>query len=426
MSKVVLKVNNLSKRYRIGVINTGTLAHDLNRFYQRSFKGVDPYQEIGSSGQLSLKKDFFWPLRSLDFNVKQGEILGIIGKNGAGKSTLLKIISRITSPTEGSVEYFGRVGALLEVGTGFHPELTGRENIFLNGAILGMKKNEIKAVLDEIIDFSGVENYLDTPVKRYSSGMKVRLGFSVAAHLNTDILIIDEVLAVGDASFQKRCLQKISSLTSGVGKTVLFVSHNMGAISKLCSRALLLNEGRVQFLGDVEQAKELYLENSLSSIRSRSSDKLNLRNELHDFEICSVRYESDGLENVAQTGKPLVFTIKYKAGRKIKSPNFVVNIKDKYGAKLIQLNTFPISGYKIEEINGEGIAKLVIKKLMLTSGCYLVDIGLAQARTDWIIKSEDHMEIFVKEYDYYDSGFPLTDKRGVTVVDHEWYVGPND
>lgn len=251
MANTVIKVENLSKQYRLGNVGTGSLVHDLNRTWYRVRGKEDPYLKIGEVNDRSVKgnSEYVWALRDINFEVKQGEVLGIIGRNGAGKSTLLKILSRTTSPTTGSIKIKGRVASLLEVGTGFHPELTGRENIFLNGTILGMTKKEIKSKFDEIVDFSGVERYIDTPVKRYSSGMYVRLAFGVAAHLEPEILIVDEVLAVGDIEFQKKALGKMKDISQGHGRTVLFVSHNMGTILQLCQQTILLKNGIIEDLG---------------------------------------------------------------------------------------------------------------------------------------------------------------------------------
>jgi ABC-type polysaccharide/polyol phosphate transport system ATPase subunit len=241
----VIKVENLSKQYRLGNVGSGSLKDDLTRWWNGMRGKEDPLLQIGDTNDRSQKadSDYVWALKDINFEVQQGDVLGIIGRNGAGKSTLLKILSKTTAPTTGNVKVKGRIASLLEVGTGFHPELTGRENIYLNGAILGMRKHEITRKLDEIIDFAGVERYIDTPVKRYSSGMYVRLAFGVAAHLESEILIIDEVLAVGDAEFQKKCLGKMSDVSKGEGRTVLFVSHNMQAVQKLCNRAINLNKG---------------------------------------------------------------------------------------------------------------------------------------------------------------------------------------
>jgi lipopolysaccharide transport system ATP-binding protein len=267
MPDTVIKVESLSKQYRLGTVGTGTLSHDLNRWWCKLRGKPDPYLEVTQANDRTQKgdSDYVWALRDINFEVKQGEALGIIGANGAGKSTLLKILSRVTAPTTGEVRAKGRIASLLEVGTGFHPELTGRENIFLNGAILGMTKAEVHGKLDEIVDFSGCEGYLDTPVKRYSSGMIVRLGFAVAAHLEPEILIVDEVLAVGDAEFQRRCLGKMKDVT-GEGRTVLFVSHNMAAIQSLCSGALWLDRGSAVATGTAKEMVDCYLRNDAQDL----------------------------------------------------------------------------------------------------------------------------------------------------------------
>jgi lipopolysaccharide transport system ATP-binding protein len=266
MSNTILKIENLSKQYRLGTVGTGTISHDLNRWWHTIRGKEDPYLKIGDTNDRATKgtTDYVWALKDINFEVQKGEVLGIIGKNGAGKSTLLKILSKVTGPTTGSIKSKGRIASLLEVGTGFHPELTGRENIYLNGAILGMTKAEINAKLDEIVAFSGCERYIDTPVKRYSSGMTVRLAFSVAAHLEPDILVVDEVLAVGDAEFQKKAIGKMQDISKGEGRTVLFVSHNMGSILQLCTKGLLLKNGNVTFKGNVEDVVSKYLKNNQS------------------------------------------------------------------------------------------------------------------------------------------------------------------
>ncbi|MCW3102628.1 MAG: transporter ATP-binding protein [Bacteroidetes bacterium] len=260
MPVTVIKVENLGKQYRLGQIGTGTLSHDLNRTWHKIRGKEDPYLKIGVVNDRTQKggSNIVWALQDINFQVNQGEVLGIIGKNGAGKSTLLKVLSQITSPTVGSVKVKGRIAALLEVGTGFHPELTGRENIFLNGAILGMTKSEIRSKFDEIVEFSGVDKYIDTPVKRYSSGMMVRLGFAVAAHLEPEILIVDEVLAVGDLEFQKKCLGKMKDV-SEQGRTVLFVSHNMNAMQQLCTKGILISNGQLAMEGPIDKVVNHYI-----------------------------------------------------------------------------------------------------------------------------------------------------------------------
>ena len=260
MEEVILKIENLSKQYRLGTVGTGTISHDFNRWWAKIRGKEDPYLKIGETNDRTSKgeSEYVWALKDINFEVNRGEVLGIIGKNGAGKSTLLKILSKVTGPSTGSIKSRGRIASLLEVGTGFHPEMTGKENVFLNGAILGMTKKEIASKLDEIIEFSGCERYIDTPVKRYSSGMKVRLAFAVAAFLEPDILVVDEVLAVGDAEFQKKAIGKMQDISSGEGRTVLFVSHNMAAVQNLCSRAVVLDNGQVAFKGEVQTSLDFY------------------------------------------------------------------------------------------------------------------------------------------------------------------------
>ncbi len=260
MTETVIKIENLSKQYRLGQIGTGTISHDLNKWWYKIRGKEDPYLKIGETNERDKKSDskYVWALRDINFNVGKGESLGIIGNNGAGKSTLLKILSRVTGPTTGSFKVKGRIASLLEVGTGFHPELTGRENIYMNGAILGMTKHEIKNKFDEIVAFSGIERYIDTPAKRYSSGMYVRLAFAVAAHLDSEILIADEVLAVGDVEFQKKCLGKMKDVTT-IGKTVIFVSHSMPAVRSLCSNAILMQNGTVKLSGPTDMVITKYM-----------------------------------------------------------------------------------------------------------------------------------------------------------------------
>lgn len=259
----VIQVENISKAYQIGEFTTGTLSQDIERWWLRMRGKEDKFLKIGEVNDRAVKgeSNIVWSLKDVNFEIKQGRAVGIIGRNGAGKSTLLKILSRVTTPTTGSVKVKGRIASLLEVGTGFHPELTGRENIYLNGAILGMRKQEIKRKFDEIVDFSGVERYIDTPVKRYSSGMYVRLAFAVAAHLESEILIVDEVLAVGDAEFQKKCLGKMGDVSKGEGRTILFVSHNMAAVKNLCDNVIILNQGEIIFNGNIIQGVKNYLDN---------------------------------------------------------------------------------------------------------------------------------------------------------------------
>lgn len=270
-----IEFDNIGKQYRLGLVSTGTIAHDLNRWWTMNIlRKEDPYLKIGETNDRSHKghSDYVWALKDINFSVEEGDVVGIIGKNGAGKSTLLKLLSRVTTPTTGIIRSRGRIASLLEVGTGFHPEMTGRENIYLNGAILGMTKAEITRKLDEIVDFSGCERYIDTPVKRYSSGMTVRLGFAIAAHLDPEILVVDEVLAVGDAEFQKKAIGKMQDVSKGQGRTVLFVSHNMASVKALCTKGILLKEGMLYYQGNIFNTIDKYLNEQIQITDSNLLD----------------------------------------------------------------------------------------------------------------------------------------------------------
>ena len=266
-----IEFDNVGKQYRLGLVSTGTLSHDLNRWWTMNvLRKDDPYLKIGETNDRAHRGDseYVWALKDINFSVEQGDVVGIIGKNGAGKSTLLKLLSRVTAPTTGQIRYRGRIASLLEVGTGFHPEMTGRENIYMNGAIMGMTKQEITRKLDEIVDFSGCERYIDTPVKRYSSGMTVRLGFAIAAHLEPEILVVDEVLAVGDAEFQKKAIGKMGEVSSQGGRTVLFVSHNMNSIRRLCRNCIVLKNGELNHIGTADECVDYYQETNVENLQA--------------------------------------------------------------------------------------------------------------------------------------------------------------
>ncbi|GGG99563.1 hypothetical protein GCM10011416_17400 [Polaribacter pacificus] len=312
-NEVILKVENVSKQYRLGMIGTGTISHDLNRFFARIRGKEDPYLKIGETNSRSTKgtSEYVWALKDINFEVNRGEILGIIGKNGAGKSTLLKILSKVTAPTTGIIKSKGRIASLLEVGTGFHPEMTGKENVYLNGAILGMTKKEITAKFDEIVAFSGCERYIDTPVKRYSSGMKVRLAFAVAAFLEPDILVVDEVLAVGDAEFQKKAIGKMQDISNTDGRTVLFVSHDMSAISSLCPKCILLNDGQIHSIGKTSEIINLYFNGK--NIISSGFDLI--INSISDYEV--------------------VFQTLLKSDLQVQSGRFFIKLIDYNGTELM-------------------------------------------------------------------------------------------
>ena len=377
VNNIAISVESLTKQYDLGVIGTGTLSRDLNRWWARVRKQPDPYTRIGQKDQFEEIGGSILALDDISFTVNQGEALGIIGKNGAGKSTLLKILSRVTAPTSGVVKVKGRIGSLLEVGTGFHPELTGRENVYLNGAILGMRKEEVTRKFDEIVDFSGVEKFIDTPVKRYSSGMYVRLAFAVAAHLDPEILIVDEVLAVGDAEFQKKCLGKMGDV-AGEGRTVLFVSHNMGSILQLCKSGILLSNGKLDYLGEVSSCINSYLRASVSSTKIINQGIL----KTDDINIHSVNVnnqDSRELELLPST-KSLLLNI---IGETRKNMNLSLE------AKLFDSNGSPLAyfcpanfdeHYDINKDKYLGIFELKgeINLPTLTKGDYYLDIYLTE------------------------------------------------
>lgn len=305
---IVIKVENISKQYRLGEVGTGSIKDDFKRWRYRLMGKDDPFLKIGDVNDRTQKStsDYVWALKDINFEVNRGDVLGIVGRNGAGKSTLLKILSRTTGPTTGSLKMKGRIASLLEVGTGFHPELSGRENIFLNGAIMGLRKYEIKNKLDEIVDFSGVERYIDTPVKRYSSGMYVRLAFAVAAHLEPEILIVDEVLAVGDAEFQKKCMGKIKDV-GGEGRTVIFVSHNMAAVKTLCTNAMLLEQGTVSMFDKTDKVIGRYL---MGESGIRNIKKLDIKKEAFEILEISLNNQGEDADNELEEKKVICLNLK--------------------------------------------------------------------------------------------------------------------
>lgn len=379
MKDVVIKVENLSKQYRLGTVGTGTISHDLNRWWSKIRGKGDPTLKLGEINDRSQKgeSEYSWALKDINLEVKRGEILGIIGRNGAGKSTLLKILSRVTAPTTGEVKIQGRLASLLEVGTGFHPELTGRENIFLNGAIMGMTKEEIKSKLEEIVDFSGCERYLDTPVKRYSSGMTVRLGFAVAAHLEPEILIVDEVLAVGDAEFQKKCIGKMKDV-AGQGRTVLFVSHNMQAIKRLCDKCVYLKNGSVVQTGDTEEIISSYL----SSCQNIMQNKSQLENQLSAlapdsvFKLMDISLTQNGnavFENI-ENGSDLILKVEYEVFKETSGLRIYFDLVDSYDGLLFRsFNDEANDGDQITE-SGVYSTSMVLPKNLLAPSNYVLKI----------------------------------------------------
>ncbi len=429
MSDIVIKIENLSKLYRLGEVGTGTLSHDLNRWWQTKIMGrEDPYTKVGHINdrtQKAEKGEHVWALKDINLEVKQGEVLGIIGKNGAGKSTLLKLLSRVTSPTTGTIKIKGRLASLLEVGTGFHPEMTGRENIYMNGTIMGMRKREIDKKLDEIVDFAGVAKYLDTPTKRYSSGMTVRLGFAIAAFLEPEILVVDEVLAVGDAEFQKKAIGKMQDVSKGEGRTVLFVSHNMGSVRKLCTNGIIIETGRLKFNGTVVGAISKYILGNRSSISSSSWYTVNnkvLENcKSSVLDLVSIKLENKSRpEFPIASGDDLKISIFFNPKQKVGSPAFVVKFFDKYGTELMRFSNLPISGYEITNFLGSNCIDLTILKLPLVKGVFSIDIGFVHESVTWFLNGESIVQLYVEGYDVYDSGLILDDSRGLIWAKHKW------
>ena len=369
---IILKATNISKQYRLGLVGTGTLSHDLNRWWARIRGKEDPYLRVGDSNNRATKgnSEYVWALKDINFEVKKGEVLGIIGKNGAGKSTLLKILSKVTGPSVGEIKTKGRIASLLEVGTGFHPELTGKENIYLNGAILGMTKKEISSKIEEIVDFSGCQRFIDTPVKRYSSGMTVRLAFAVAAHLEPEILVIDEVLAVGDAEFQKKAIGKMQDISKGEGRTVLFVSHNMAAIKSLCTRAVVLKYGKVVFKGSTNDSVEYYLKND-------TNNSLNYRVSKNDYKkihIKSVEIIANGdNKGIQEFNKDFKLEIEVYTPNKIESPAVSYQILNRDNIPVVHEL---ILNDEHEFCQQKGAYKLIsiIKNIKLYQGNYKLNV----------------------------------------------------
>ena len=368
-----IKVENLSKAYQLGQFNTGTLTHDLNRWWALLRGKEDPYLRIGESNDRSIKgtSDIVWSLKDINFQVNQGDTVGIIGKNGAGKSTLLKLLSQVTGPTTGSIKVRGRIASLLEVGTGFHPELTGRENIFLNGAILGMRKKEILRKFDEIVDFSGIERYIDTPVKRYSSGMYVRLAFAVAAHLESEILIVDEVLAVGDAEFQKKCLGKMSDVSSAEGRTVLFVSHNMLAAKQLCKKGIFLEHGKVKMTGKMEDVVDNYM-----YYRSSNTSFIPFRIPEIDILIRNIVINRED-NGVVFPFKPFKVEIELDADRDLDKIGIQIMLSsDNASAMLFSSNSKTTNSIDFAIKKGINVVTCNVESFDLCSGRYMLGFGV--------------------------------------------------
>lgn len=380
MKNLSIKAENISKQYRLGEVGTGTLSHDLNRFWNKFRGKEDPYLKIGETNDRASKgiSDYVWSLKNINFEIEQGDVVGIIGRNGAGKSTLLKLMSKVTKPTTGEFKINGRIASLLEVGTGFNPEMTGRENVYLNGAILGMRRHEIRRKFDEIVDFSGVERYIDTPVKRYSSGMYVRLAFAVAAHLESEILIVDEVLAVGDAEFQKKCLGKMGDVSKAEGRTILFVSHNMAAVKTLCNNGIVLETGNLIYEGDIESAVDFYLKgDSEASISHRKFKNSEMGLDIFLIQELGVKAKKLAIHDPISENDDVEIFIRYH-NKNQNGKRLDINLRFKSDDGVYIFNSS--SGFFKEQIIeiGKHLVSMTIPAHFFSFGAYYMDVMLVE------------------------------------------------
>ena len=420
MSKVAIRAENISKQYRLGEIGTGTISHDLNRWWYKVRGKEDPFLKIGESNDRSQKgeSDYVWSLKDINFTIHQGDAVGIIGRNGAGKSTLLKLLSKVTKPTTGQFKVNGRIASLLEVGTGFHPEMTGRENIYLNGAILGMRRSEITRKFDEIIDFAGIERYVDTPVKRYSSGMYVRLAFAVAAHLESEILIVDEVLAVGDAEFQKKCLGKMNDISKGEGRTVLFVSHNMSAIRKLCNKSILLENGFKTFEGDSDLVIDNYLR---KNIKKQNSFNPIFIKEI-DIVVTKISI-NDHVGGKVFPFKPLQIEIEIDAGKSLDNIGIQVTLShDHTEGQVFSTNTKQTKGIDVKIKKGKNYITCLIDEFNLCSGTYRFGFAIDVPFVKFYYLELDLFSFEVFEVMPEFGTLPTLPAYGHVYLDHKWII----
>ncbi len=415
MSDIALKIEDVSKLYRLGLVSTGTFIHDFQRWVHRIQGKEDPFMKVGQVNDRTKKAegDFVWALKDIDFEVKKGETLGIIGRNGAGKSTLLKLLSRVTQPTTGSIKVNGRIASLLEVGTGFHPELTGRDNIFLNGAILGMRHAEIKQKFDEIVAFSGVERYIDTPVKRYSSGMYVRLAFAVAAHLESEILIIDEVLAVGDADFQRKCLGKMDQVAKGEGRTVLFVSHNMAAVKSLCSQGLVIEHGMKAFQGDVSQAVSYYLKGGSDVQHYRVFDFVNHPH--FTLNSINVHHKNESRSEILDENKDIHFSVECEV-KSLDISHLTFHLNDETGEPV-----FAFASSQLPLQLGKNNLTCVFPALFLQTGTFYVSLYVVTKDNKCLIIEKDVISFLVSDGGR-DFGAYMGREPGVIRPQLNWYI----
>lgn len=401
MDNISIQFDHVGKLYRLGLVGTGTLRQDLYRWWQtKILNKEDPFLKVGEVNDRTHKgnSDYIWALKDISFDVKQGEVVGIIGKNGAGKSTLLKLLSRVTSPTTGTIRANGRIASLLEVGTGFHGEMTGRENIYMNGSIMGMTRPEINRKLDDIVEFAGVERYIDTPVKRYSSGMTVRLGFAVSAFLEPEILVVDEVLAVGDAEFQKKAIGKMQDVSRGDGRTVLFVSHNLGAIKNLCERGVVLNNGELVFDGNVDEAVDFYLQDAGNGEEGRIVDAITYRKDYISIASIEINGSESNRQTINKRQDYLDITIKGETANPIKcdvkliikrldGTPLAAYIEGRYTDKLITLQPGPF------EIN-----RRIRLPRYLANGDFIIDLYLNQPSTQDFFRARGCLNLHIEGF----------------------------
>ena len=423
-----IEFNHVGKQYRLGLVSTRTLSHDLNRCGQTAvLKKEDPYLKIGETNNRSVAgtSEYVWALRDIDFKVEQGDVVGIIGKNGAGKSTLLKLLSKVTGPTTGSIRARGRIGALLEVGTGFHPELTGKENIYMNGAIMGMSKSEVTSKLDEIIAFSGCERYIDTPVKRYSSGMTVRLGFAVAAHLDPEIMVVDEVLAVGDAEFQKKAIGKMKEVSRGEGRTVLFVSHNMASVRHLCYRGIVLENGQVSFMGEVNDAIDKYmLSNAVSFNDAPMRDLPRQKGCSGEIRFASISFLNKDNETITpHSGEFVRIQLGIEVMKDTKNGKLSIDVFSPFDSLLMNLPSYIVNGDMVIKA-GTYCVNCDIDRLPLTGGNYKLSLWAANENgcADFL---EMMVPLDVIDDDFFKTGRIMTAPhiRGrVVLSDYSWEI----
>jgi len=428
---IAIEFDGIGKQYRLGLVGTGSLQHDINRWWQTTIlRKEDPYLKIGEVNDRSKKgtSDYVWALKDISFKVEQGDVVGIIGKNGAGKSTLLKLLSHITAPSVGHIRYRGRIASLLEVGTGFHPEMTARQNIYMNGSIMGMTRHEITSKLDEIVDFAGIERYLDTPVKRFSSGMTVRLGFAVAAFLEPEILVVDEVLAVGDAEFQKKAIGKMKDVSSHGGRTVLFVSHNMAAVRSLCKNGIVLQNGMINYMGAVNDAVDQYLKVYADQYEGLSLAEIPRTDTVNGLvKFLGYEYLNENNEVISpHCGKFLRIRVKFKVNDELSSFGISAGIRNMYGDPIMSFPSI-LTMTNVPVPSGIHYADLDIPKLPLTGGTYRIGLycdasnNVKSGCGDYV---DNIIKLQVDNDDFFDQGKQVSSALmgKIVLCDHKWNI----